>query len=137
MHALITELRRLLDVFGRPVTFTKSSSYGDCLPSRDFPMLVDLHLQGRLPLEKFVSETIGLDDVDANRFVGAIPTMCPQFSSPGMIASVMILAAVGSLSPSRSSRRHVQKSRASRTSTRVCPAGRPAAGSAVASWRAS
>ena len=33
-------------------------------PSRDFPMLVDLHLQGRLPLEKFVSETIALDQVE-------------------------------------------------------------------------
>ena len=54
----------LLDVFGRGGA-TKSSWYGDCLPSRDFPMLIDLHLQGRLPLEKFVSETIGLDDVEA------------------------------------------------------------------------
>jgi S-(hydroxymethyl)mycothiol dehydrogenase len=54
----------LLDVFGRGGA-TKSSWYGDCLPSRDFPVLVDLHLQGRLPLEKFVSETIGLDDVEA------------------------------------------------------------------------
>jgi S-(hydroxymethyl)mycothiol dehydrogenase len=54
----------LLDVFGRGGAL-KSSWYGDCLPSRDFPMLVDLHLQGRLPLEKFVSETIGLDQVEA------------------------------------------------------------------------
>src|SRR5436305_4715883 len=54
----------LLDVFGRGGS-VKSSWYGDCLPARDFPMLVDLHLQGRLPLEKFVSETIGLDDVEA------------------------------------------------------------------------
>ena len=53
----------LLDVFGRGGSL-KSSWYGDCLPSRDFPMLVDLHLQGRLPLDKFVSETIGLDDVE-------------------------------------------------------------------------
>jgi S-(hydroxymethyl)mycothiol dehydrogenase len=53
----------LIDVFGRGGA-TKSSWYGDCLPSRDFPMLVDLHLQGRLPLEKFVSETIGLGDVE-------------------------------------------------------------------------
>ena len=53
----------LLDVFGRGGTL-KSSWYGDCLPSRDFPMLVDLHLQGRLPLEKFVSETIELDAVE-------------------------------------------------------------------------
>jgi S-(hydroxymethyl)mycothiol dehydrogenase len=54
----------LLDVFGRGGAL-KSSWYGDCLPSRDFPMLVDLHLQGRLPLEKFVSETIALDQVEA------------------------------------------------------------------------
>jgi len=53
----------LLDVFGRGGAL-KSSWYGDCLPSRDFPMLVDLHLQGRLPLDKFVSETIGLGDVE-------------------------------------------------------------------------
>jgi S-(hydroxymethyl)mycothiol dehydrogenase len=53
----------LLDVFGRGGTL-KSSWYGDCLPTRDFPMLVDLHLQGRLPLEKFVSETTGLDDIE-------------------------------------------------------------------------
>jgi S-(hydroxymethyl)mycothiol dehydrogenase len=53
----------LIDVFGRGGA-TKSSWYGDCLPTRDFPMLVDLHLQGRLPLEKFVSETIALDDVE-------------------------------------------------------------------------
>jgi S-(hydroxymethyl)mycothiol dehydrogenase len=53
----------LIDVFGRGGA-TKSSWYGDCLPSRDFPMLIDLHLQGRLPLEKFVSETIGLENVE-------------------------------------------------------------------------
>ncbi len=54
----------LIDLFGRGGAL-KSSWYGDCLPSRDFPMLVDLHLQGRLPLENFVSETIGLGDVEA------------------------------------------------------------------------
>ena len=48
----------LLDVFGRGGAL-KSSWYGDCLPSRDFPMLIDLHLQGRLDLEAFVTETIG------------------------------------------------------------------------------
>jgi S-(hydroxymethyl)mycothiol dehydrogenase len=53
----------LLDVFGRGGSL-KSSWYGDCLPSRDFPMLTDLYLQGRLPLDKFVSERIGLDDVE-------------------------------------------------------------------------
>ena len=53
----------LIDIFGRGGA-TKSSWYGDCLPSRDFPALIDLHLQGRLPLDKFVSETIRLDDVE-------------------------------------------------------------------------
>jgi S-(hydroxymethyl)mycothiol dehydrogenase len=52
-----------IEVFGRGGS-PKSSWYGDCLPSRDFPMLIDLYLQGRLPLDGFVSETIGLDDVE-------------------------------------------------------------------------
>jgi S-(hydroxymethyl)mycothiol dehydrogenase len=54
----------LIDVFGR-VGSLKSSWYGDCLPSRDFPMLVDLYQQGRLDLDAFVSERIGLDDIEA------------------------------------------------------------------------
>ncbi|MQA16906.1 MAG: S-(hydroxymethyl)mycothiol dehydrogenase [Pseudonocardiaceae bacterium] len=53
----------LIEFFGRGGSL-KSSWYGDCLPERDFPMLVDLHLQGRLPLQKFVTETITLDDVE-------------------------------------------------------------------------
>ncbi|MFM9609136.1 S-(hydroxymethyl)mycothiol dehydrogenase [Streptomyces niveiscabiei] len=53
----------LLDVFGRGGSL-KSSWYGDCLPSRDFPMLIDLYLQGRLPLDAFVTETIQLDEVE-------------------------------------------------------------------------
>lgn len=52
-----------LDVFGRGGAL-KSSWYGDCLPSRDFPMLIDLYLQGRLDLDAFVTETVGLDDVE-------------------------------------------------------------------------
>jgi S-(hydroxymethyl)mycothiol dehydrogenase len=54
----------LLDVFGRGGAL-KSSWYGDCLPSRDFPMLVSLYQQGRLDLDAFVSETIGIGDVEA------------------------------------------------------------------------
>ena len=54
----------LLDVFGRGGAL-KSSWYGDCLPSRDFPMIIDLHLQGRLDLERFVSDTIKLEDVES------------------------------------------------------------------------
>jgi S-(hydroxymethyl)mycothiol dehydrogenase len=53
----------LLEVFGRGGAL-KSSWYGDCLPERDFPLLTDLYLQGRLPLEKFVSETIPLEGVE-------------------------------------------------------------------------
>lgn len=52
-----------LDIFARGGAL-KSSWYGDCLPSRDFPMLVDLYLQGRLPLEQFVSEEITLEGVE-------------------------------------------------------------------------
>ena len=54
----------LLDVFGRGGRLT-SSWYGDCLPSRDFPMLVELYRRGRLPLDAFVSEEIGIEDVEA------------------------------------------------------------------------
>ncbi len=53
----------MIEVFGRGGSL-KSSWYGDCLPSRDFPMLIDLHLQDRLPLDKFVSETIGIAGVE-------------------------------------------------------------------------
>ena len=53
----------MIEIFGRGGTL-KSSWYGDCLPSRDFPMLIDLYLQGRLELDLFVSETIGLDEVE-------------------------------------------------------------------------
>jgi len=51
------------DVFGRGGAL-RSSWYGDCLPSRDFPMLADLALQGRFPLADFVSETVGIGDVE-------------------------------------------------------------------------
>jgi S-(hydroxymethyl)mycothiol dehydrogenase len=54
----------LIDIFGRGGSL-KSSWYGDCLPTRDFPMLVDLYLQGRLDLDAFVSEEIGIGDIEA------------------------------------------------------------------------
>jgi S-(hydroxymethyl)mycothiol dehydrogenase len=54
----------LIDMFSRGGAL-KSSWYGDCLPSRDFPALVELYLQNRLDLDRFVSETIGIDDVEA------------------------------------------------------------------------
>ncbi|MCU1371984.1 MAG: S-(hydroxymethyl)mycothiol dehydrogenase [Ilumatobacteraceae bacterium] len=53
----------MIDFFGRGGRL-KPSWYGDCLPSRDFPMLIDLYLQGRLDLDRFVSETIALDEVE-------------------------------------------------------------------------
>jgi S-(hydroxymethyl)mycothiol dehydrogenase len=53
----------LIDFFSRGGSL-KSSWYGDCLPERDFPTLISLYLQGKLALEKFVSERIGLDDIE-------------------------------------------------------------------------
>jgi S-(hydroxymethyl)mycothiol dehydrogenase len=53
----------LVDFFSRGGSL-KSSWYGDCLPERDFPTLVDLYQQGRLPLDRFVSERIKLDEVE-------------------------------------------------------------------------
>ena len=54
---------RMLDFFGRGGAL-KPSWYGDCLPSRDFPVLIDLYLRGKLDLDRFVSETITLDQVE-------------------------------------------------------------------------
>jgi S-(hydroxymethyl)mycothiol dehydrogenase len=53
----------MIEFFGRGGRL-RPSWYGDCLPSRDFPLLVDLYLQGRLDLDRFVSETIPLTDVE-------------------------------------------------------------------------
>ena len=53
----------MIEFFGRGGAL-KPRWYGDCLPSRDFPMLIDLYLEGRLDLERFVSETIALDDIE-------------------------------------------------------------------------
>src|SRR4051812_43678199 len=53
----------MIEFFGRGGRL-KPSWYGDCLPSRDFPMFIDMYLQGRLDLDRFVSETIGIDGVE-------------------------------------------------------------------------
>jgi S-(hydroxymethyl)mycothiol dehydrogenase len=53
----------MIDFFGRGGRLVPSW-YGDCLPERDFPMLINLYLQGRLDLERFVSETIPLEGVE-------------------------------------------------------------------------
>jgi S-(hydroxymethyl)mycothiol dehydrogenase len=54
----------MIDFFGRGGAL-KPSWYGDCLPSRDFPLIIDLYLQGRFDLDRFVSETISLGDVES------------------------------------------------------------------------
>lgn len=53
----------LIELFGRGGAL-RSSWYGDCLPTRDFPMMIDLYLSGRLDLDGFVTETIPLDGVE-------------------------------------------------------------------------
>src|SRR5580658_6334156 len=53
----------MIEFFGRGGRL-KPSWYGDCLPRRDFPLLVDLYLQGRLDLDRFISETISLEDIE-------------------------------------------------------------------------
>ncbi len=53
----------LIELFGRGGAL-KSSWYGDCLPSRDFPLLVDLYLRGKFDLDGFVTETVALDEVE-------------------------------------------------------------------------
>lgn len=53
----------MIEFFGRGGAL-KPSWYGDCLPSRDFPLLIDLYMQGRFPLDKFVSETIAIGDIE-------------------------------------------------------------------------
>ena len=75
----------LIDVFGRGGAL-KSSWYGDCLPSRDFPMLVDLYLQGRLDLDAFVTEEIGLGDVEA-----AFGKLRGDPDRPSVLRSVVVL----------------------------------------------
>src|SRR5690606_32553728 len=54
----------MIEFFGRGGAL-KPSWYGDCLPSRDFPALIELYLQGRFDLDRFVTERIGLEDVEA------------------------------------------------------------------------
>ena len=75
----------LIDVFGRGGAL-KSSWYGDCLPSRDFPMLIDLYRQGRLDLDAFVSEEIGIGDIET-----AFTKMHHAGEGPSVLRSVVVL----------------------------------------------
>ena len=70
----------MIEFFGRGGAL-KPSWYGDCLPSRDFPMLVDLYLDGRLDLDRFVSETIGIDEVEAAFAACSAARCCAPSSS--------------------------------------------------------
>ena len=54
----------MIEVFGRGGSL-KSSWYGDCLPSRDFPLLANYYLQGQLDLDRVVSRVIKLEDTEA------------------------------------------------------------------------
>jgi S-(hydroxymethyl)mycothiol dehydrogenase len=53
----------MIEFFGRGGAL-KPSWYGDCLPTRDFPVLVELFLSGRFPLDRFVTETVAPDGVE-------------------------------------------------------------------------
>ncbi|MEZ4683821.1 MAG: zinc-binding dehydrogenase [Caldilineaceae bacterium] len=57
---LTLELQRFFDIGGKVAV----SWYGDCLPTRDFPMLADWYKRGQLNLDGIVSRTISLEEVD-------------------------------------------------------------------------
>jgi S-(hydroxymethyl)mycothiol dehydrogenase len=42
----------------------RSTFYGDCLPSRDFPLIAEWYRNGELPLDELVTKTIGIGDVE-------------------------------------------------------------------------
>ena len=52
-----------IDLYARGGSI-KPAWYGDCLPERDFPAYVELYKQGRYPLGEFVSERIGIGDIE-------------------------------------------------------------------------
>ena len=52
-----------IDLYARGGSI-KPAWYGDCLPERDFPAYVELYQQGRFPLGEFVSERIGIGDIE-------------------------------------------------------------------------
>lgn len=72
----------LVDFFSRGGSL-KSSWYGDCLPERDFPTLIELYRSGRLPLDRFVTERIGLDGVEA--------AFHKMHAGSGVLRSVVVL----------------------------------------------
>jgi len=57
---LTLDMQRFFDIGGHLCV----SWYGDCLPTRDFPLLAEWYRQGQLKLDQVVSQTINLDQVD-------------------------------------------------------------------------
>ena len=41
------------------------SIYGSARPDRDFPLILDLHRTGHLPLDRLISHRLPLDEADA------------------------------------------------------------------------
>jgi S-(hydroxymethyl)mycothiol dehydrogenase len=58
---LTLDLQRFFDLGGS----FRVSWYGDCLPTRDFPLLADWYRQGTLKLDEVVTRTIALDESEA------------------------------------------------------------------------
>jgi S-(hydroxymethyl)mycothiol dehydrogenase len=54
------DLQRFFDLGGN----LRVSWYGDCLPTRDFPLLAAWYRQGQLKLDDLVTRTIGLDETE-------------------------------------------------------------------------
>jgi S-(hydroxymethyl)mycothiol dehydrogenase len=52
------------DLFGPKVSVAVTHG-GDTIPQEDFPFLAEAALDGRLDLQRFVTSTIGLEDVPA------------------------------------------------------------------------
>ncbi|MCC6629356.1 MAG: Zn-dependent alcohol dehydrogenase [Chloroflexi bacterium] len=57
---LTLPLQRFFDLGGS----FRVSWYGDCLPTRDFPMLAEWYRQGKLDLDNVVTRTISLDETE-------------------------------------------------------------------------
>lgn len=57
---LSLDLQRFFDPGGS----LRVSWYGDCLPTRDFPLLANRYRQGQLKLDEVVTRTISLDETE-------------------------------------------------------------------------
>jgi alcohol dehydrogenase len=43
----------------------KGSYLGSCVPSRDIPRYIEWYQEGKLPVDKLLSETLALDEINA------------------------------------------------------------------------